>query len=206
VVGARRRRVDALPPPVQVTGCRRNCATPSCVEVTFVLVRGARRPLIVRLLPTLVAAPVLVVVTGGPASACSCVGQDLQQSRDQADVVFAGEVLRRDAPSRWASSAPKATYVVQVDQVYKGEAAAVQEVVTVVSGATCGLELPSSGPALLFASRSAVQSLGLRPGPGPLTATLCGGSQVGLQAPPSFGPGAAPGTRHGRGRFRPAAA
>lgn len=147
---------------------------------------------LVRVIPALIAAPVLLVMTGAPAAACSCAVQSLQESRDRAEVVFAGEVLRRDAPSNPSSSAEKATYVVRVDRVFKGEAAAVQEVVTLVSGASCGLELPSSGPALLFAGTSAGGLLGLEPGPGQLTANLCGGSQVNPQTPTSLGAGYPP--------------
>lgn len=152
----------------------------------------ADRPAAVRLLPALLAAPLLVGVTATPAAACSCAGQSLQESRRQADVVLAGEVLRREEPDGSGSSTARATYVVQVDRVYEGEAFEVQEVVTVVSGASCGLELPASGPALLFAGRHGVDWLGLDPDPGQLVATLCGGSQVGTQVPADFGAGWAP--------------
>lgn len=147
--------------------------------------------LLPRLLAALVAAPLLVVVTGGPASACSCAAQSLERSRAQADVVLAGEVLRRHTSGDEGSSTARATYVVQVDRVFKGKASAVQEVVTVVSGASCGLELPDSGPALLFA-RGTAELGGLEPAPGQLTATLCDGSRVGGQAPASFGSGYPP--------------
>ena len=79
--------------------------------------------------------------------------------------------------------------MVRVDRIFKGEPAAVQEVVTVENGASCGLELPGSGPALLFAGTEPVDLPEIDPGPGQLTATLCGGSRVGTQVPPSFGPG-----------------
>jgi hypothetical protein len=143
---------------------------------------------VVRWLLAVVAAPALVVVTASAASACSCVQPDLERSLAQADAVFTGEVLRREVSS-WGFSRDEATYVVRVDRVFKGEPAAVQEVVTVQNGASCGLELPGSGPVLLFAGTEPVELPEIDPGPGQLTATLCGGSRVGTQVPPSFGPG-----------------
>jgi hypothetical protein len=139
-------------------------------------------------LVAVLAAPLLVVLTAAPAAACSCAQQDLDLSLARADAVFTGEVLRRDVGS-WGPSRDEAVYVVRVARVFKGEPAAVQEVVTAKSGASCGLELPGSGSALVFADTEAVDLPAIDPGPGQLTATMCGGSRAGAQVPPGFGPG-----------------
>ncbi len=156
------------------------------------LTRARHRTVVARLLLALVGAPLLVVATGGSASACSCANQSLQASRDRADVVLTGQVLRREAPTDARSSADPATYVVRVDRVFKGQARTTQEVVTAVSGASCGLELPGSGAVLLFARTGAPETLVPSPAPGQLTASLCGGSRVGSTAPASFGGGYPP--------------
>ena len=69
-----------------------------------------------RALPVLLAAPLLVAVTGGPASACSCIGSDLQENHDRADVVLTGQVLLREEESCWSTSSVMVTYVVWVDR------------------------------------------------------------------------------------------
>jgi hypothetical protein len=88
-----------------------------------------------------------------------------------------------------------AVYEVAVTRVFKGEVPARAEVVTSVSGASCGLELPAVGPALLFA----------REVDGELRGELCGGSRTGGGDPEVLGPGRPPGSRSGPPAALPAA-
>ena len=67
-----------------------------------------------------------------------------------------------------------------VDRVYKGQAAAVQDVATRVQPASCGLSIKGSRSFIVFAGRD-------RSG-GTLTASSCGGTRAG-PAPASIGEG-----------------
>jgi hypothetical protein len=133
-------------------------------------------------------APVLLAP---PAVACSCAPATASAQFSRADAVFVGTVVERRVPDSdpYSSTAP-AVYVVDVDRVYKGRVTVAQEVVTAVSGASCGLEVPAgAGPVLFYAD--------LRPGttgslrPGQLSASLCGGTRSGA-APAAFGAGRLP--------------
>ena len=111
----------------------------------------------------------LLVVPGGSALACSCVGLTPAQAVADADVVLRGTVTDVALPSRLrlSSSADPATYTVTVAQVFKGTAAATTFVQSAVSGASCGLEGIEPGREyVLFATAR---------GDG-LWASLCGGT------------------------------
>jgi hypothetical protein len=103
------------------------------------------------------------------AYACSCAQPPDEGERTLTGAVFYGDVLRREVHRGTA------VYVVAVKRVYAGEVGAVAEVHTSASGASCGLELPSSGPALFFA----------REEEGRLTGMLCDGSRTAADGPPS---------------------
>ena len=83
---------------------------------------------------------------------------------------MSGEVLeRREPPRRLVmSSGDPATYVVQVRRVLKGEVGPRISLQTPQDGASCGLELPDSGPALLFLGEDG----------GALHGSLCSGSRT----------------------------
>ncbi len=126
----------------------------------------------------------VILLMSNPALACSCATSTVAEQTDRADAIFLGEIL-----SRTATGQPT-TYVVEVSRVFKGNVTARQDVVTMASGSVCGLELPGSGSALVFASTNA--SLGVAPAAGQLTANLCGGSVMTSTAPVSLGPGEPP--------------
>jgi hypothetical protein len=129
-----------------------------------------RRPLASAVLALLAAG----VLPMSKAYACSCAYPPSAYPIE--GTVFSGEVVRR------VEHGQRATYVVAVDRVYSGDVGATAEVRTSASGASCGLEIPSSGPAVFFADREE---------DGTLSASLCGGTRSG--APPaSFPEGRAP--------------
>lgn len=113
------------------------------------------------------------------ASACSCVGATDAESADRADAIFAGTLTGRTTPKQSGSSMDPVTYTFAVSRVYKGEVTTSQPVGSVVSGASCGLELDGTGPFLVFAN------VGQDADP-PLEANLCGGTR-----PLGSGPGRA---------------
>lgn len=94
------------------------------------------------LLAGLVAAAGLLLVAPAPAQACSCVTADPQQFTRWADVIFTGTLLERTPPPEreLMSSGDPATHLFEVDEVYKGEVGSKAEVLSAVSGASCGLE------------------------------------------------------------------
>jgi len=116
-----------------------------------------------------------VVLPATPAAACSCVrapGDGEAAFYDEADVVFAGEMVeRRDPPfSLSRSSADLGTRVFEVATVFKGSASRRQGVLSPVSGASCGLELPTDRRVLVFARERGDHGSGLM-------TSLCDGSR-----------------------------
>jgi hypothetical protein len=127
----------------------------------------------------------VLVLSAVPAAACSCAPIDDEGAFDAADVVFVGELIDYEPPPRAEvmSSADPATWTFGVGEVFKGEAMAVQDVLSAVSGATCGLELPREhATVLVFANHPAGGADG---GNGDLEASLCGGTRLG-DAPAAF--------------------
>jgi hypothetical protein len=127
------------------------------------------------------------VVRPEPAAACSCVAFTDADALGRADAVFVGRVVGYAGPSKsgtWSSTDP-ALWRFAVSQVYKGDVRAVQDVVSEVSGASCGLEIPKIGEFLVFATVRG-SGIGPDPGAGQLYAGLCGGTRTtstGLLAP-----------------------
>ena len=93
-----------------------------------------------RLVLALVAALSFLTLVPTTAFACSCVAGSAEEYVDRADVVVSGRFVARDQPGRIVSSLDPVTYTVEVDRVHKGTASAELEVLTAVSGASCGLE------------------------------------------------------------------
>jgi|SRR5262245_25010055 len=121
----------------------------------------------------------LLLVTAAPAAACSCVGgmSDAQYAAG-ADAVFVGTLIDRVDPPRTGtfSSSDPATLTFQVSRVYKGAVTVRQEIVTAMSGASCGLELVGEGPFVVFGERSSHEQYQLEPGQ--YASNLCGGSRA----------------------------
>lgn len=141
--------------------------------------RGARLAVVV----TSVIGGLLVVAGPGaqPAAACSCGATSDADKFEQSDAVFVGEVVGYEPPPADAtSSTAPATWVFAVSEVYKGEVAASQEVVSEVSGASCGLEIPREGDFLVFATEDGFQ---MSVGNDQYYAGLCGGTRSASAAP-----------------------
>jgi hypothetical protein len=115
-----------------------------------------------------------ILVTPGPACACSCVGFTPKQAYDHADAVFVGRVVDRSPKDHfpWETTGVE-VWTVEVERSYKGDVRRRQEIVTMESGASCGLELEGSGPFVVYATRD---SYGIELEPGQYAAGLCDGS------------------------------
>ncbi len=120
----------------------------------------------------------LLLVTAGPAAACSCAVASEPEHAANADAIFVGTLVDRVDPPQdgmWSSADP-AVLTFDVSAVYKGTVRARQQVVTPMSGASCGLELNGTGPFLVF-GREAADGM-MTPEPGQLVSYLCGGSRA----------------------------
>lgn len=133
--------------------------------------------LVAWLFVALVLALSTVVSDARPAGACSCVGFSDADAFARADAVFVGTVVGYEPPAQPGSSADPALWTFEVRQVYKGEVTRTQQVVSEVSGASCGLEIPRSGEFLVFAD---TRTSGPSPVPaaGQFYAGLCGGTRA----------------------------
>ena len=88
-----------------------------------------------------------------PAGACSCAMSNDADAFARSHAVFVGEVAGYDAPAPGESfsSADPARWTFTVSRAFKGEVTERQVVVSEVSGASCGLEIPRRGEFLVFA-------------------------------------------------------
>lgn len=104
-----------------------------------------------------IAAAAVPTLGVGPAHACSCAERLTDaQYRQQAEAVFTGSLVGREAPNEAAfeqSGADPVVYTFAVDRVYKGAITNPQRVVSNVDGAACGLEPRGNGPFLVYTSR-----------------------------------------------------
>lgn len=132
-----------------------------------------------RLLRILVAAALgalsMVIVGAGPAFACSCVMADTATHVGQAEVVVAGTVVETVPPRQKhvMSSMDPVTYVVDIDEAFKGDTGPVVEVLSASSGASCGLENVEVGERyVVFASHESMEGQAADQ----LWANLCGGT------------------------------
>jgi len=117
---------------------------------------------------------VLVLASGGlflgpvtPACACSCKELTPEESRDEADLVFAGTVTEIDRPLFVLSSADPVTVTLAVSRAYKGEVATRMTLTTPLDGASCGYPFVEGKEYLVFARRDG----------GEITTSLCAGNQ-----------------------------
>lgn len=114
----------------------------------------------------------LVVVTAAPSFACSCAMASTAQYVDGADAVFTGTVTDKEPPPKRPvmSSMDPVTYTFDVERWLKGEPEDPVEILSAMSGASCGLEGVRAGQRyVVFASES-------RRGDRDLWASLCGGT------------------------------
>ena len=89
-----------------------------------------------------------VGLTTSPAAACSCMEPSDEQSFELADAVFTGTIVEI------IDDANAYIFVVEVDQVFKGEVTEWQRTTTAYDGAGCGILLPTDTPVVLFGSQS----------------------------------------------------
>ena len=118
----------------------------------------------------------LVLIAPAPAWACSCAQGDADEFARWADVVVVGTVTDREPPppEEVMSTADPATYTVAVTRVLKGEAAPTTQVLSAISGASCGLEgIEIGAEYVVFAAHDG----------GELWANGCGGTRL---AAPGF--------------------
>ena len=140
----------------------------------------------------LIAAP-LAAVAGEARTvfACSCAELTLDEALQGSDVAFVGSLVEINRPEVMLSSTDESRFIFEVDGVYKGEVHERQSIVTVSSGASCGLEL-RSGRALVFATR---EGWDVTPDEGEYAANLCNGTRALAtdgDIPTSFGMPSAP--------------
>lgn len=155
-----------------------------------------------RLLFAVVLTSGLYVAAAPPAIACSCVANPGDaQYLERADAVFVGEVVDYLAPPRklTMSSMDPAVWTFAVSDVYKGDVAARQDVISASNSASCGLDIPRTGRFLIFASNESDGMVGGEIGGPVLYASLCSGTRPVADAPipPELGQPKppAPGTR-----------
>lgn len=121
-----------------------------------------------------------LVVDVAPAGACSCAAGTDAEAFARGDAVFVGRVAGYAGPDQASgsfSSTDPAVWTFAVSQVYKGTVTSRQAVVSEVSGASCGLELPHRGEFLVFAATRGSGSFSDLE-PGQLYAGLCGGTRA----------------------------
>ena len=109
----------------------------------------------------------LVTLVPSPAMACSCVQAGTGEHVRWADAVFEATVTDIDEPPlrRLMSSTDPRTYHVEVQTVFEGEPAT--EVLSAMSGASCGLEGIAEGERYVFFATTEQDGL---------WASLCGGT------------------------------
>lgn len=145
-------------------------------------------------LVVLVCVLALPVVGVGPAAACSCQALDDEGARSLAYAVLAGDVIGYEElgdGNRPGDGA--AIWTLAVTRVFKGRATPTVRIASPIGGASCGLEIPRSGSALVFAN--GISSPARRPYDEiSLTANLCGGTRPldSAPIPEAFGDGTEP--------------
>lgn len=142
------------------------------------------------------AAPIGITATAEPAGACSCLALTDAQAYSRSDAVFTGRLVDVKEPAAVRSSLDPATWVFSASRVYKGTVTRRQEVVTAISGASCGLEVAGPGKLLVFAVDGR-GGLAAKPAGGQYSAGLCGGTRPLSErpVPASFGRGNRPSRR-----------
>jgi len=128
----------------------------------------------------------LAVVSPGRAMACSCIRTTPIQALGRTDASFTGKVIARRSsvlgPN--SSSLDPVTLTFAVESVFKGTVRRRQQIVTVSSGASCGLEVEDGATYLVFGSKEA-SVVTPSPGRGQYGANLCNGTAA---APAGYRP------------------
>ncbi len=120
------------------------------------------------LLVMMLACGMVVTVGSGPALACSCAMAQTPDYVDSSDTIVLGTLVDIDEPRGFVmSSSDPATYTVEVEAVFKGEAGRRVVFESAVSGASCGLEGMAVDRRYLFF---------LQDGGDTRSASLCGGT------------------------------
>jgi hypothetical protein len=90
-----------------------------------------------------------------PAAACSCAESDVRTAVEGADAVFIGTVEERAATGLpWdTGSRTERRFLLEVQEVVKGEAHERQAVFSSGDDGSCGFELVGDGPFAVFADR-----------------------------------------------------
>jgi hypothetical protein len=101
----------------------------------------------------LLVASLVMIGARTPAVACSCASSTAADARAHADVVFRGTVVDHTVPGSSGSSMDPAVWTFQVEEVFKGDAASRQGLVSAVDGASCGLEVRLGVDYVVFAHR-----------------------------------------------------
>ena len=137
---------------------------------------------------------VIVTSLATPAGACSCLQHSDTDALAQSDAVFTGRLVDVRRPQEVHTSLDPSTWVFSVDRVYKGVVAKRQEIVTAISGASCGLETTAQGRLLVFAVGAGKSGIGPTPARGQYAANLCSGTRplADQPVPPGFGRGHLP--------------
>jgi len=142
----------------------------------------------------------LVVLTATPSFACSCAGAGTAEYVDGADAVFTGTVTDKEPPPQRAvmSSGDPVTYTFDVERWFKGEQGDPVQVMSPMSGASCGLEGVRAGQRyVVFTTESRRGDLwaslcgGTAPWSADLEAEVTAAAGPGAVAPPSAAPAGA---------------
>lgn len=109
------------------------------------------RDVAIRIAALTVAILAVAFLPSSPAYGCSCIEPDAEQLFNDSDGAFVGRLV--EAPSfsgGFVSSADLAPYVFEVEAAYKGEITNPMTVMSAISGASCGLEMPEGASASVF--------------------------------------------------------
>ena len=101
----------------------------------------------------MITAGIALVASPRPAGACMCIDTPLSEYADEVDVAFTGWQIGRFQPSGPVlHSADDTLLVLRVDRVFKGRAASLITLVTVVDEGSCGIDFRGSGTVTVVAS------------------------------------------------------
>lgn len=123
----------------------------------------------------LLAVPVALVLTAGPAHACSCASRTFPEQVASADAVLTGTATSREDPAGSGdavSSASSIRWEFAVDTVHRGDLGARVTVVAAMSGASCGIAFTPGVRYLVVGTRNLVGDVetGLCTGTAPVAA------------------------------------
>ena len=140
----------------------------------------------------MITAGVALAASPRPAGACMCMDIPFSEYANEVDIAFTGRQIGRLQPSGpLLHSMEDALLVLRVDRVFKGRAAPLITLVTVVDSASCGIDFRGSGAVAVTAYMWE----------GDLSVGLCDRHTVD-EFEESFGPGYPPeGTFHLAGLF-----